>query len=72
MSYLDEIRARYDIRDHVEAPVAIPDLPTEGIVLIVGTSGSGKSTILRSLPNAKSAIHSHKSEVIINCSTPER
>ena len=49
MSYLDEIRARYDIKDYKETPVTIPDLPNEGIVLIVGTSGSGKSTILKSL-----------------------
>ena len=49
MSYLDEIKRKYDITDHKEAPVAIPELPTDGIVLIVGTSGSGKSTILRSL-----------------------
>ena len=72
MSYLDEIRARYDIKDHVESPVNIPELPTEGIVLIVGTSGSGKSTILRSLTDAKSSIYSYDSEVINNFSTPER
>ena len=47
MSYLEEIRKKYDITDYKEANVAIPELPTEGIVLIVGTSGSGKSTILR-------------------------
>ena len=45
MSYLDTIRAKYDIKDYVETPVVIPDLPKDGIVLIVGTSGSGKSTI---------------------------
>ena len=46
MTYLDEIKSRYDIKDHVESPVKIPELPTEGIVLIVGTSGSGKTTTL--------------------------
>ena len=51
MSYLEEIRKKYDITDYKEANVAIPELPTEGIVLIVGTSGSGKSTILRNLAN---------------------
>jgi ABC-type ATPase with predicted acetyltransferase domain len=72
MSYLDEIKSRYDIKDYVEPKVNIPELPTEGIVLIVGTSGSGKSTILRSLTDAKSSIYSHDSEVIDNFSTPER
>jgi ABC-type lipoprotein export system ATPase subunit len=47
-NYLETIRKKYDIKDHVETPVTIPDLPTEGIVLIVGTSGSGKSTNLKS------------------------
>lgn len=72
MSYLEEIKKKYDIKDHVESSVAIPELPTDGIVLIVGTSGSGKSTILRSLKDIKSSIHSHDSEVINNFSTPER
>ena len=49
MSYLDEIKRKYDITDHKEAQVEIPELPTDGIVLIVGTSGSGKSTILKSI-----------------------
>ena len=46
MSYLDEIKARYDIKDYVEPKVNIPELPTEGIVLIAGTSGSGKTTLV--------------------------
>jgi ABC-type lipoprotein export system ATPase subunit len=72
MSYLEEIKARYDIRDHVETPVAIPDLPTDGIVLIVGTSGSGKSTILRSLGVNQAITMSPCSTVIENFSTAER
>jgi ABC-type lipoprotein export system ATPase subunit len=72
MSYLDEIKTKYDIKDYKESAIVIPDLPQDGIVLIVGTSGSGKSTILRSLPNTKSSIYSHDSEVINNFSTPER
>lgn len=72
MSYLEEIRTRYDIKDHVESPVVIPDLPQDGIVLIVGTSGSGKSTILRSLGNTRSATISPCSSVIENFTTPER
>ena len=72
MSYLDEIKKKYDITDHKEARVAIPELPQDGIVLIVGTSGSGKSTILSSLTDIRSSIYSHDSEVINNFSTPER
>lgn len=71
-NYLDEIRARYDIKDYVESSVKIPELPTDGIVLIVGTSGSGKSTILRSLAEHKPLALSPCSNVIENFSTPER
>jgi ABC-type lipoprotein export system ATPase subunit/GNAT superfamily N-acetyltransferase len=72
MSYLDEIKARYDIKDHVEAPVTIPKLPTEGIVLIVGTSGSGKTTILRTVDDPKPIVIDPTKTVIENFSTPER
>ena len=71
MTYLDEIRARYDIKDHVEIPVTIPDLPTDGIVLIVGTSGSGKSTILRGLGQHTQPKIEFYNTVIENFSTPE-
>jgi ABC-type lipoprotein export system ATPase subunit/GNAT superfamily N-acetyltransferase len=72
MSYLDEIRARYDIKDYKESPVVIPNLPKDGIVLIVGTSGSGKSTILRSLGNIKQPAIDNTATVIDNFSSPER
>jgi ABC-type lipoprotein export system ATPase subunit/GNAT superfamily N-acetyltransferase len=72
MSYLDEIRARYDIKDHVEVPVTIPQLPTDGIVLIVGTSGSGKTTILRTVDDPKPVVIDNTKTVIENFSTPER
>jgi ABC-type lipoprotein export system ATPase subunit/GNAT superfamily N-acetyltransferase len=72
MSYLDKIRIKYDIKDHVESAVVIPELPTDGIVLIVGTSGSGKSTILRSLGGARSPTVSPCLAVIENFTTPER
>jgi ABC-type lipoprotein export system ATPase subunit/GNAT superfamily N-acetyltransferase len=71
-SYLDQIRQRYDIRDYVEIPVVIPDLPQEGLVLIVGTSGSGKSTILRSLGADRSVQINADATVIENFSSPER
>jgi ABC-type lipoprotein export system ATPase subunit/GNAT superfamily N-acetyltransferase len=72
MSYLDEIRTRYDIKDYVESPVTIPELPTDGIVLIVGTSGSGKSTILRSLGEHVHPKIEFYNTVIENFSSPER
>jgi ABC-type lipoprotein export system ATPase subunit/GNAT superfamily N-acetyltransferase len=72
MSYLDEIKKKYDIKDHVESPVNIPDLPTDGIVLIVGTSGSGKSTILRSLGEHTPPKIEFYNTVIENFSSPER
>ena len=71
MSYLDEIKKKYDIKDYKESPVIIPNLPTDGIVLIVGTSGSGKSTILNTLGN-RQAQFDPETTVIENFSTPER
>ena len=70
--YLDTIRTKYDIKDYVETPVTIPDLPKEGLVLIVGTSGSGKSTILRSLGHNQTVTISPCMSVIENFSTAER
>ena len=72
MSYLKEIKRKYDITDHKESPVTIPNLPTDGIVLIVGTSGSGKSTILRSLGEHVQPTVEFYNTVIENFSTPER
>lgn len=69
--YLEQIRQKYDIRDYVESPIKIPELPTEGIVLIVGTSGSGKSTILRSLGHNQAMSVSPCSTVIENFSSAE-
>jgi ABC-type lipoprotein export system ATPase subunit/GNAT superfamily N-acetyltransferase len=72
MSYLEEIKKKYDITDYKESGVTIPELPTDGIVLIVGTSGSGKSTILRSLGHNQAVTLSPCSTVIENFSSPER
>jgi ABC-type lipoprotein export system ATPase subunit/GNAT superfamily N-acetyltransferase len=71
-SYLDEIKTKYDIKDHKEPAITIPKLPTDGIVLIVGTSGSGKSTILRSLGEHVQPKIEFYNTVIENFSTPER
>ena len=70
--YLEAIKAKYDIRDYKEAQVTIPELPTDGIVLIVGTSGSGKSTILRSLGESQQPHVEFYNTVIENFTTPQR
>lgn len=72
MSYLETIRTKYDIKDYVEPQVKIPELPTDGIVLVVGTSGSGKSTILRSLGEVGQVNIDNTRTVIENFSTPQR
>jgi energy-coupling factor transporter ATP-binding protein EcfA2/predicted acetyltransferase len=73
MSYLEEIKAKYDIKDYVEPKIVIPKLPTEGIVLIVGTSGSGKSTILKTIDNFNHDIKIDKNKSVIeNFSTAEQ
>lgn len=71
-TYLDEIKRKYDITDYKETPVVIPDLPKDGIVLIVGTSGSGKSTILKNLGNHTQPKIEFYNTVIENFSTAER
>jgi ABC-type lipoprotein export system ATPase subunit/GNAT superfamily N-acetyltransferase len=72
MTYLEEIKRKYDIKDHAETPVTIPNLPTDGVVLIVGTSGSGKSTILRGLGDLRQPTVDNSLTTIENFSTPER
>ena len=71
-NYLDTIKQKYDIKDYVEPQIAIPNLPTNGIVLIVGTSGSGKSTILKSLGEFKTPAIDPAINVIESFSTPQR
>ena len=72
MSYIDKIKKKYNIGDYQESPVDVPNLPTDGIVLIVGTSGSGKSTILRSLGKVKTPVVPQDVDVISSFSSPER
>ena len=64
MSYLDDIKTKYDIKDYKESPVNVPNLPTEGIVLIVGTSGSGKTTILKTVDDPKPLVIDYTKNVI--------
>lgn len=72
MSYLEEIKRKYDLADYQEPKITIPKLPANGIVLIVGTSGSGKSTILRSLGTDRVLRISHNQTVIENFSSAQR
>ena len=72
MSYLDEIKKKYDIVDHQEAKITIPKLPANGIVLLVGTSGSGKSTILKTVDQKIKSVIDNDLTVIGNFSSPER
>ena len=61
---------KYDIKDYVQPDIIIPDLSDKtGIVLIVGSSGSGKSTILKSLNHNNVVIDKSKS-IIDNFSSP--
>lgn len=47
---LNQIKDKYDIKDYIQPDISIPNLSIlKGIVLVVGSSGSGKSTILSSL-----------------------
>jgi len=72
MSYLEEIKKKYDIVDYKDPKITIPTLPTNGIVLIVGTSGSGKSTILHSLGISQLPHISTDKTVIENFSSAQK
>jgi energy-coupling factor transporter ATP-binding protein EcfA2 len=71
MSYIETLKKKYDLVDYTEPTINIPNLPTEGIILIAGTSGSGKSTILRSIADVTPAIIDYDKTVIENFSSPE-
>jgi ABC-type lipoprotein export system ATPase subunit len=44
---IDQIKLNYDVDGHIEEEIKIPKKPDKGLILIVGKSGSGKSTILK-------------------------
>lgn len=61
---------KYDIKDYKEPTIIIPDLSKKsGIILIVGSSGSGKSTILKSL-NPNKLVIDYSKPIIDNFSSP--
>ena len=71
-NYIDTIRAKYDIQDHVESAIPIPKLPSTGIVLIVGTSGSGKTTILKTISQHQLITVDKSVTVLENFSTAQK
>ena len=71
--YKQKIIEKYDIKDYQFDDIEIPDFTDKnGIILIVGTSGSGKSTILKELgfdPNMK--LYDNNLDLIDNFSSPQ-
>ena len=70
MELLD-LKAKYDVQDHIESSVEVPDLTEcKGIIYIKGSSGSGKSTILRKMGHSVESLNNEK-DVIGNFPTLE-
>lgn len=69
---LEDVAINYDMVGHKERAVVIPRLPNRGLILIVGSSGSGKSTILRSLfPDELSPLEISDGPLLTNFSSIE-
>lgn len=71
---LTDIKDKYDLHDYKEFPITIPDLTDKsGIILLVGSSGSGKSSIINAYfgDNTEPQIN-HKVSVIENFSSVEK
>jgi ABC-type lipoprotein export system ATPase subunit/GNAT superfamily N-acetyltransferase len=75
MNYLEDIKKKYDIKDYKEPDINIPDFSDKhGIILVVGSSGSGKSTILREngLSCDISTLFDTSKSIIENFSDPKK
>ena len=66
------IQEIYDLELHQEPPIAIPNKPDSGLVLIIGSSGSGKSTILKKWFGDISVSFDNNKTVIENFSSQNR
>lgn len=67
---MTDIFTKYDLVD-VDESFPIPELPTHGVTLLVGSSGSGKSTIIRKMAPPKEIIFSDK-PLFQEFSSPEK
>jgi len=68
---IDELKKNYDVVNFVEGSIPIPKKPESGLVLIKGSSGSGKTTILKSWTNAGNVQFDNTKSVIENFSSIE-
>jgi len=68
---LEELKMNYDVSEHTEEKIVIPELPESGIILIVGSSGSGKSTILKKTLGESFVEFDNSKSVIENFSSLE-
>jgi energy-coupling factor transporter ATP-binding protein EcfA2 len=70
---LDELKARYDVTSYVEGEIVIPKKPESGLVMLVGSSGSGKTTILKDwFGKEKKVLFSNHLPLIENFSSVEK
>jgi ABC-type lipoprotein export system ATPase subunit len=72
MKTLQELKSNYDVSNFKEYNIVIPEKPSGGIVLLVGNSGSGKSTILKNwFPNITPISFDNSISVVENFKTIE-
>lgn len=68
---IEELKNQYDVSNYIETKIPIPNKPDTGLVFIKGSSGSGKTTILRAWGHNKSIEFDNTKTVIENFSSPE-
>jgi ABC-type Mn2+/Zn2+ transport system ATPase subunit len=72
LTSIETLKANYDVTEFKEYVIPIPEKPTKGLVLIVGNSGSGKSTIIKKwFPDVEPIAFDNKVSVIENFKTLE-